>query len=197
MDREESNLAFLNSLSQKKQLAFALLAFERMLPSLIAFSTDTGFDDSCYLQARDSAWAILRGRNVDRSLNEVCLSNAPDTEAFTHPLTSYALNAALAISDILEFTLDGRVDHIAYVSTLAMDSVHLYLSSLSSSVISSFKEDRRIADHPLMRQEARAQEEDIKFLAGLSDAFDIGTVSELRTRASSHAPLLPAASLEP
>jgi hypothetical protein len=162
-----------------------------MLPSLIAFSEDTGFDDSCYLQAKDAAWAALQNGAVDRALSQACIRNAPDTEAFSHELTSYALNAALAMSDITEFTLDSRVDHIAHVSALATDSAYLYLSSLEPSVVSSPEGDRRIAAQPLMQQELRREEEDIRFLSRLPNQFDAETVSELKARASTQAPLLP------
>jgi uncharacterized protein YjaG (DUF416 family) len=188
---EEKSLVSIASLSPKKQLAFALLVFERMLPSLIAFSKDTGFDDSCYLRAKDAAWAALQNSAIDEALNEACINGAPDTETFSHKLTSHALNAALAMSDIVEFTLDGRADHIAYVSTLAQDSVHLYLSSLEPSIVSTTEEDSRIAAHPLMRQEQRREDEDIKFLSGLPDQFDKNAISTLRARASAQAPLLP------
>jgi uncharacterized protein YjaG (DUF416 family) len=190
---EEKTLVPLTTLSPKKQLAFALLAFERMLPGLIAFSKDTGFDDSCYMQAKDAAWAALQNSAIDQALNQACIRSAPDTEKFSHELTSYALNAALAMSDIVEFTLDGRVDHIAYVSTLARDSIDLYLSSLEPSVVSSPEEDKKIAGHPLMQQEQRREEEDIRFLSGLPDQFDNNAVSALRARASTQAPLLPLA----
>jgi len=188
---EEKSPVSITSLSPKKQLAFALLVFERMLPSLTAFSKDTGFDDSCYLQAKDAAWAALQNSSVDQALNQACIRSAPDTEEFSHELTSYALNAALAMSDIVEFTLDGRSDHIAYVSTLARDSVHLYLSNLEPSLVSSGEEDNRIAQHPLMQQEQRREEEDIKFLSGLPDQFDQNVISTLKSRATSQAPLLP------
>jgi uncharacterized protein YjaG (DUF416 family) len=190
---EEESLASVAALSPKKQLAFALLVFERMLPSLIAFSKDTGFDDSCYLRAKDAAWAALQNSAVDLALNEACIRSAPDTEKFSHELTSYALNAALAISDIVEFTLDGRANHIAHVSTLARDSVYLYLSGVEQSVISSSEEDSRIAGHPLVHQEQRREEEDIRFLCGLPDRFDDNAISTLRARASTQAPLLPLA----
>lgn len=193
MISEDKSLVSIASLSPKKQLAFALLVFERMLPSLIAFSKDTAFDDSCYLQAKDAAWAALHNSTIDQALNQACINGAPDTEKFSHELTSYALNAALAMSDIVEFTLDGRSDHIAYVSTLARDSVHLYLSSLEPSLVSSAEEDNRIAQHPLMQQEQRREEDDIKFLSGLPDQFDENVISTLKARASTQAPLLPLA----
>ena len=163
-----------------------------MLPSLIAFSKDTGFDDSCYLQAKDAAWAALQNGVVEQALNQACIRirSAPDTEKFSHELTSYALNAALAMSDIVEFTLDGSANHIAYVSTLARDSVYLYLGSLKQSVVSSPEEESRIGGHPLMQQEQRREEEDSRFLSGLPDQFDKDAISTLRVRASTQAPLL-------
>lgn len=193
----EQFLVSLASLSPKKQLVFSLLVFERMLPGLIAFSKDTGFDDSCYLQAKDAAWAALRNSSVNQALNQACIRSAPDTEKFSHELTSYALNAALAMSDIMEFTLDGRSDHIGHISTLARDSVNLYLSRLEPSFVSSAEEDNRIAQHPLMQQEQRREEEDIKFLSGLPDQLDKNVISTLKARASTQAPLLPLATNVP
>lgn len=181
----------ISSLSAKKQLAFALLLFERMLPGLTAFSKDTGFDYSCYLQTKEAAWAALQNGSVDQALSQACFRSAPDTEEFSHELTSYALNAALAISDIAEFTADGRLDHITAVSTLAQDSVHLYLSGLEPSVVSSSEKTSRIANHPLMQQEHRREAEDIAFISGLPDHFDKDAVSAIRARARIQPPLLP------
>lgn len=195
MINEEESLDSISVLSPMRQLAFALLIFERMLPSLATFAKQTGFDDSYCLQARDAAWSVLQnGNNCDlyQSLDEACLRNAPDTEDFSHELTSSALNAVLAISDILEFAVDGRPDHIAHVSTLAMDSVYLYLASLEPSVVSSPEREEKIASHPLMRQEQFQETEDIKFLAALADHFDNTTISILRARSASQHPVLPA-----
>ncbi len=190
---EKQSLVSVSALPPKKQLAFALLLFERMLPSLIAFSKDTGFDDSCYLRAKDAAWSALQNGAVDQALNQACIRSAPDTEEFSHELTSYALDAALAMSDIVEFTLDSNPDHITDVSTRARDSVDLYLSSLEPSVVSSPEEDSRIASHPLMQQEQRREEEDIRFLSGLPDQFDKDAISALRARVSTQPALLPLA----
>ncbi len=179
------------ALPPRKQLAFALLVFERMLPSLIAFSKATGFDCYCYLRAQDAAWGALQDGSVSRDLDEDCLREAPDTEEFSHELTSYALNAALAISDILEFILESDTDHIAHVLTRAQDSIYLYLSGLEPSVTSSPKKDRKIAAHPLMKQEQIREQEDILFLTRLPEQFDKNTVSALKERAHTQTPLLP------
>jgi uncharacterized protein YjaG (DUF416 family) len=196
MVEQKTFRAALMVLPWNNQLAFALLVFERMLPSLIAFSKDTARDASCYLKAREAMWAALRdGQHgiADRSLHETCITNVPDTEEFSHKLTSYALNAALVMNDIVEFTADGDPDHIANTSTLARDSVDLYVNSLNSSDVSTHELDRRVAAHPLMQHEMRRQEEDIKFLSGLPEHFDKETISVLRTRATNQPPMLPLA----
>lgn len=110
---------------------------------------------------------------------------------FTDELTSYALNAALAMSEIIEFISDDRTDHLAEISTLARDSIDLYLSSLEPGVVSLPEEDTSIAGHPLMQQEQHQEQDDIEFLSGLADDFDDKVITSLKERASACAPLLP------
>lgn len=181
----------LGRLAPSKQLAFALLVVERMLPALTAFADATGFDCSCYLQAREEAWTTLKDQAAEKNLNLVCLKNMPDTEEFSHELTSQALNAALAIREVMEFTIDGRADHVADVSTLARDSVYLYVSSLEPSIASSAEENSRIAQHPLMKQEKYQENEDFRFLSGLPDQMNSTILSALRARASTQPSLVP------
>ena len=190
---EEKTPVSITGLSPKNQLAFALLVFERMLPSLIAFSKDTGFDDSCYLHAKDAAWAALENAPVDQSLNGACRRGAPDTEEYRHDLTSFALDAALAMSDIMEFAQDGCADHITSVSTRAGESVYLYLNGLDDSVVTAPEKVNQFASHPLMQEEHRREEEDIRFLASLPEQFNDETILSLRARANTQAPLLPLA----
>lgn len=190
---EEESPVSITGLSPKKQLAFALLVFERMLPSLIAFSKDTGFDDSCYLHAKDAAWAALENAPVDQSLNGACRRGAPDTEEYCHELTSFALDAALAMSDIMEFAQDGGTDHITSVSTRAGESVYLYLNGLDDSVVTAPEKVGQFAFHPLMQEEHRREEADIRFLANLPEQFNDKTIQSLRARADTQAPLLPLA----
>jgi len=140
------------------------------------------------LEAQKAAWEALQNSTVDEAFNQICTEGAPDTEDFSHELT---LNAALAMSDILEFVSDGRADHIMQVVTLARDSIHLYLSGLESSILSSREKASRIAEHPLMRREQRREERDLAFLSGLPDHFDSNVISVLKERARTQPPLLP------
>ena len=190
---EEKSPVSISGLSPKKQLAFALLVFERMLPCLIAFSKDTGFDDSCYLHAKDAAWAALENAPVDQSLNVACRRGAPDTEEYRHELTSFALDTALAMSDIMEFAQDGCTDHITSVTTRAGESVYLYINGLDDSVVTAPEKVCQFASHPLMQDEHRREESDIRFLANLPEQFNDETILSLRTRADCQAPLLPLA----
>jgi uncharacterized protein YjaG (DUF416 family) len=190
---EENTPVSMTGLSPKKQLAFALLVFERMLPSLIAFSNETGFDDSCYLQAKDAAWAALENAPVDQSLNEACRTGAPDTEEYSHELTSFALDAALAMSDIMEFAQDGCADHITSVSTRAGESVYLYLIGSDDSVVTAPEKVSQILSHLLMQEEHRREEADIRFLANLPEQFNDETILSLRARADTQTSLLPLA----
>ena len=195
---DEKNLvALLTTLPQKKQLAFALLIFERLLPRMTVFCEDAGVDYSCCLGAQDAAWSALKTNSkrsaLYRSSNQACLKNAPDTEDFTHDRTSDALNAFLTASEIMQFALDGSFDHVAFVSTLAKDSVYLYLASLEPALVTTRQEVDRISSHPFMQQELRRQEEDIKFLTALPGQFDEEIVSVIRARASSQPPILPPA----
>jgi uncharacterized protein YjaG (DUF416 family) len=186
--------ALLTTLSHKKQIAFVLLLLERMFAALTEFANATGFNISCYIDARQKAWDTLRSGNADgiafQSLAEACLSSAPDTEAYSHELTSYALNVAIAMSEILELIQDSRMDHIRSIMGLATDSVYLYRSSIEPSYISTSAEDERIAAHPLMQEERRREEADIRFLMTLPDRFDDATISNLRSRAK-NSELLP------
>jgi hypothetical protein len=195
MVREEDLLASLTALSREKKIVFALLIFERLLPHMVAFCKDTGVDCSSCLKAQDAAWSDLeansRRRALYRSLNEACLKNAPDTEDFTHELTSDALNAFLAVSEIMEFALDGSSDHIAYVSTLARDSVYLYLAGLEPALVTTQERVNWISSHPLMQRELRRQNEDIVFLASLPEHLDSETISNLKARSGSQPPILP------
>ena len=179
------------SLSRNKQLAFALLILERMMPSLNAFSRDTGFDESCYLRAKDAAWATLQSGSVGEVLIEACLRGVPDTEDYSNDLISYALNAALATNDIIKFTQDSSAKHITHLIMLAGDSLYLYLSSLEDSLTSSPEEDSRIASHPLMSEEYQKEKADISFLVNLPERFSDEAILSLRARADAHGPLLP------
>ena len=187
---EDRVLATMKTFCAAKQMAFALLTIERMWPCLMAFSRDTGFDASCYRRGLEKAWMSLEHSLIDESLIRECLDNAPETEDFSHELTSCALNAALATVDILEFSLDRQIDHIANILALVRDSIDLYLRGVDSAVISSPEREKRIAADVLVLLEQRRDEEDMNFLSALPDRIDDSVFSALKRRVIAQTPLL-------
>ena len=176
----QANTISILELPARKQLAFGLMIIDRMVPSLMAFSRETGFDTSSFFVAREAAWRVLEGGDknlLSQSIGDACLQSAPDTEDFSHPLTSNALNAVVAASDVVDFILQGSPDRIANIATLATDSIYLYLSTLEDGVESLPTNGERFRSHSLMEQELRQEGEDLKFLAALPDHFDASVIS--------------------
>jgi len=195
MAHEEQSRVQISELSPTKQLAFALLIFARMLPLLTVFCKDTGVDGSGCIQAKDVAWSDMESGSrriaLYRSLNKACIKNTPDTEDYTHEMTSDALNAFLTISGIMEFLTDGSVDHVAYISTLATDSVYLYVADLEPGLVITKEMEDRIASHPLMQQELRLEKDDIEFLAALPNQFESEAISALKARSNNQPSIVP------
>lgn len=189
----ELPLTQLSSLNPKKRLAFGILVIERMFPALIAFSMQTGFDVSCYLQGKEEAWNALRDDPIDRTLIRACTQSSPDTEKFSHELTSYALNAALALVEVLEFVIDAGTEHLEQLLNLARDSVYLYLSDLEPSVVSSQTEVEKIKHDSLMEREALQEFADINFLNALPEMLDDSAILSLKNRAITSSHLVPLA----
>jgi Protein of unknown function (DUF416) len=134
----------------------------------------------------------LQNSPADPALSQACIQNAPDTDKFSDELTSYALNATLAMSEIMEFSSDNRTDHLAQVSTLARDSIDAYLSSLEPGIASTPEEDARIACHPLVQQEQGKEEDDIEFLSELPDELNDEVVAFWAIRALTPEAAIPA-----
>jgi hypothetical protein len=95
------------------------------------------------------------------------------------------------MSEIMEFMLDGSIDHIAYVSTLAKDSVYLYVTGLEPGFVTTQESVDSIALHPLMKQELQREKEDINFLAALPDHSDSETISAIRAWSSNQPSIVP------
>jgi uncharacterized protein YjaG (DUF416 family) len=185
----------LAKLSNRKQLAFALLLFDRMLPLLLSFSKRTGFGVSQYLDGKAALWnTLLQGDPKMKSnwpaLRRTCLSGAPDTEKYVGELVSHALNATLSMASKLNFADKGRLDDLTEVVALARDSIDLHIQSQEVSLISSSDASASIHNH-LMKAEFERQNRDLEFLANLPEEFTGRSASKLLSRAENQPPLIP------
>jgi uncharacterized protein YjaG (DUF416 family) len=190
----------LYSLSRRKQLAFSLLLFERMMPLLEAFSQRTGFDDSIYHRGRTAAWDSLREESDTssrvmewRHLASQCLKLAPDTEQYTDEFVSYALNAAICLSAVLEFLTDRKTSHLLEIRQSARDSVDAFLENTDMSPVSA-PGTARLDAHPLMKRENERQYQDVQFLSSLPEKFEI---SSLRRRSRNQKTIVPITDIRP
>jgi uncharacterized protein YjaG (DUF416 family) len=164
-----------------------------MIPALERFAKEVDFNISFYRKALDHAWNYLeKGKRSSGhgQMAEECLDRAPDTEEFDQPLTSAALNAALAIAATINFLSDGDVDHVLEAAGLARDTAALYAQAIETTPPRSLSFDE-VMTHRLVQQELRQQAEDLKFLEALPDVDSRWSIERLKERASETPGLLP------
>jgi uncharacterized protein YjaG (DUF416 family) len=201
MGQREAHLnsvtASLSRLDWRRQVAFGLLVFERLLPLLTVFCKARKQDVSCFLRARDAVYRALRNSDcetVDPGLRDECFRNIPDTEDFSHERTSDALNAGLTMTEILDFIKDRRPEHISYLAGLALDSADFYAMSTLEPFDGYTPEiKRKIVTHPAVQGEMSRQHHDLRFLAALPDGIDEDGFEAIKARATAQAPVRPVA----
>lgn len=161
----------LAAMPRPRQLAFMLLLCSRMMPRLERFGADTDFPVAPFREYLEQVW-VSWGEEDNLSI-EIQASNAPlgeppDTEELDHPLVSAALNAVLSLRLLKSFVTSGEVDAIVEAADLARDTIHLHVQQLAA-VPPSLLGREEVANHPLMRQEARLQESDLSFVSSLPE----------------------------
>jgi uncharacterized protein YjaG (DUF416 family) len=184
----------LKKLSIPRQLAFALLLCERMMPGLRRFSKDTGYSILLYEQGLELGWRHLvagPARGECDELSDRCFQHAPHTEDFTHGLVSAALNAALSIALLLIYVIDKDLDHIVEIASLARDTADLYVQHIIAiKIITSTSEDS-ILGHPLLQKELGRQRQDLEFLASAPGDAAEKFEAVVRERARGASPVIP------
>ncbi len=174
------------ALSSWKQAAFLTLLCDRMMPNARQFSRDTGFSISICSECLEKAWEYLSdgARANYQVLSERCLENAPDMDEFTHKFASAALDAVLSVSKLMSFLQQPNIDLIVEAVTLAFDTIYLYIPTTDAS------SDDEIIKHPLMQQELKREEDDLRFVEAISTDIDTPATVRLKDRAREAAPLL-------
>ncbi|WP_315759583.1 MULTISPECIES: DUF416 family protein [unclassified Bradyrhizobium] len=161
----------LRSLKAQARVALALLTCERMIPALMRFSADTGMDASIFRNGLDQAWLGLDDRRPVTELSKLIAmmqSRVPDTENYDHELTSFALNASVAVIEAAELIIDKRLEHLLEVSNLAQETAAFVAQEEAAKrgILLSLVD---IYAHPSMRSELSRQIADAEFLQKLTD----------------------------
>ncbi|MEZ5479446.1 MAG: DUF416 family protein [Thiolinea sp.] len=163
----------LSSLTLWKQQLFLLLVCQRLLSGFYAFADETGCQGKKELSDLiEKAWNhLLQGITQSDLAEEQMQAEAlaPDTENYRSIYTSSALDAAVAISLLMQSFQDGQTDIIVQGVTLARDSVDMYVQELENMDAAAPDLENKILKHPLMQQELRRQREDLAWIVALNE----------------------------
>lgn len=151
-----------------KRVAFMALCCERMVPNYDRFTADSGFGDSLVLRRGiDAAWYWLESDRVPddlKSVRERAEQQAPNTEDFSSPFTSAALDAANAVASVLDAVSEPEGADAVEVASLARDTVDLYVQEIENLGPNARGLEETIRRHPLMQAELGRQREDLAYL---------------------------------
>src|SRR5260370_14208344 len=175
--------AWLNLLRKKlpdlgyaKNLAFAASCCERSLPNYEAFvKEERRGNPKALTEAVELVWRLIAiGNPADfrsylGSLLKAVEAGTPDTEYFKSPLTSAALDAANSVGEALDYALDRSIEHIVTIASLARDTVDVFIQRRDNLSYSDKSLEDKIAHDPLMIEELRKQQADIKTLESTQD----------------------------
>jgi len=159
-----------------------------MFPALRSFAEDTGFNISTYQRSLDVGWNSLGhgGSNHYSEKAKTCFDNAPDTESFSHPLTSAALSSALSIALLMGFLADRNTDHIVELARLAFDTAFLRAQEPGYGLRFA-RGTAEITAHPIVQRELRRQAEDLLFVKSLPEIAGLEIIPLARARIKSTA----------
>ena len=181
-DLEESIARQIADLPRDKQLALMLVLCERMIPAMDQFVSETGHNGSIFRECLEKAWRHLAGKDGPfnwSNLAKQCLRSTPDTEDFDHPLTSEALDAALAVEAMVSFLADGDIDHVIEARDLARDTATFCAPDIDDEDL-------------LVQQELQRQMKDLQFLQSLPRTISRRVIPRIKKHAVSMPALLPA-----
>ncbi|WP_293304454.1 DUF416 family protein [Pedobacter sp. UBA5917] len=142
----------LTFLPKHRLISFGLDICERLLPDYIEFHHEFNWGDPEILKksiqyVKDSVADVVDEEKVNQllaGLEEVI----PDTEEFTDPVGTYALNAACAVFELLEYLIDPEIDHLLNISSVITDTLDFKLSELETDL-----NEEDLLKHPEMLKE--------------------------------------------
>ncbi len=157
----------LKKLDSKRQLTFAALCCERLLPNYLTFQQDTGWGDiGPVRQALDCVWAFLHDQapSSQEIKNAIvsCESVAPNSDDFVSLYVTSAQDACFAVCGLLDYLLENDVDKVVRAATYATDSVDLYVQEIENIAPNDPQLEQKILTHRLMQRELDQQEQDLK-----------------------------------
>lgn len=158
------------ALDLPKQSVFAYLTCERLYPNYVYFSKKVNFGDPDILrEAIDYLYLNIFEQAVDTEKIDYYIQsmhkNSPEPALFETVLASSALDACGVIYESLNFLLDRQPSRLHAISTMATDTVDMYIQDIERLDFNTDKLfQQKIDQHPLMKKERAVQAGIIKFL---------------------------------
>ncbi len=147
----------------KKNLIFGYLTGKRLLPNYSFFSKNYNFGDPLILEKYlNEIRNYILDFNYQISFNgfeSIIDKITPAPENFVTILASSALDACGVVFEILSYINDNDQQHIEAISTMATDSVDMYIQEKENLNMNIPESEEKISSHPLMLQERKTQEE--------------------------------------
>ncbi|MBX7244153.1 MAG: YjaG family protein [Candidatus Sumerlaeaceae bacterium] len=180
-------LEALTRMQPHQQLAFGAACCERMLPNYKTFMNEVGWGNVEPLrQAVDVAWEACEDERPSeaelRNLLSQCEQCTPDSEDYSSLYTASAQDAVFSVCALLDFLLDGDVDHIVTVARYSTDTVDLVVQEREGMDPQDARLEQRILQHAFMQQELARQKRDLREAIGIGSG-DKNALLAFRTRA--------------
>lgn len=142
----------LSLLPKNRSINFGINICERLLADYVDFYNEFHWGDPEILKkaiqyCKDSVSNASEEEKVNLLLAEL-EEVLPDTEEFTDPLGSYALNAGCAVFELLEYLIDPEIDHLLNISSAITDTIDFKLSEQETDL-----SDEELLNHPEMVKE--------------------------------------------
>jgi len=142
----------LASLEPKARIDFGLDIARRLLPDYLNFYQEYQWGNPEVLKRAIDYITYASGDEVDELIVNGLMDELdliiPDTEEFGDFLTSYAINAACAIWELLEYLIDNDQTHLMHMSSLVTDTIDFKLQEENSELTSA-----EILNHPQIMAE--------------------------------------------
>lgn len=171
------------SLSDRQKAVFAGLVCERLLPQYEAF---------CRAENWGSPAVYERGVELlyNSGLGEFHAAEAtvllekldfvtPGLQEFGGPLTTYALDACIALHEALQFLADKQETHISNCATATLDSVETFVQEYRQLDPDQRGFAAAVAADPFMQAETARQHRLLEALLSIHE-FDAASIHQLR-----------------
>ncbi len=152
-----NTFARVRELGDWKAVAFGAALLERMLPNYTLFCDATGYeDDGVHRKCLDLVWEWLRTprSKINFAVHLEKVEDAtPDTQDYDFYGVYPAIDAAMAMSALINLVLAQDEQGAVVISKLSQGSVEAFL------LLSDEATDDNVKDHPLMQFEIETQQE--------------------------------------